>query len=178
MKREELAHILRAAADVTGDGDILVIGSQAILASYEESELPLEATASIEADIAFLDDEKEEKADRVDGAIGEASMFHETNGYYGQGVSVSTAVLPTGWEDRVVRFVWGDPGKANAVCLDPHDLVLAKLAAGREKDIDFARALMRHKRVEASSLIDRLEDLPVPGAVRRRIRRFIDSERI
>jgi hypothetical protein len=37
-----------------------------------------------------------EKADKVDGAIGELSTFHETSGYYAQGVSVSTAILPSG----------------------------------------------------------------------------------
>lgn len=85
MRRSDLAHILRAATEVSDDGEILVIGSQAILAAYSETELPPEATVSIEADIAFLDDSDDEKADRVDGAIGEASMFHSQFGYYGQG---------------------------------------------------------------------------------------------
>lgn len=61
---------------MSDDGKILMIGSQAILAAYSETELPPEATVSIEADMTFLDDSREEKADRVDGAIGEASMFH------------------------------------------------------------------------------------------------------
>jgi len=80
MTREELAHVLRAACDITGDPHILVIGSQSILASFDESQLPLEATMSAEADIAFLDDPDEAKSDRVFGAIGEDSMFHGTNG--------------------------------------------------------------------------------------------------
>lgn len=64
-----------------------MIGSQAILAAYSETELPPEATVSIEADIAFLDDSDDEKADRVDGAIGEASMFHSQFGYYAPSAS-------------------------------------------------------------------------------------------
>ena len=56
----------------------------------------------MEADIAFFDDPADAKADQVDGAIGELSAFHETFGYYAQGVSVSTAVLPEGWRDRVI----------------------------------------------------------------------------
>ena len=99
-----------AAADAARGGHILVVGSQAILASFSERELPLEATVSIEADIAFFNDDDEAKADKVDGAIGEASMFHQSFGYYGQGVGLSTAVLPSGWEKRVVPFVWGDWG--------------------------------------------------------------------
>ncbi|MFV1961245.1 MAG: DUF6036 family nucleotidyltransferase [Acidimicrobiia bacterium] len=173
MKREDLAHIIRAAAAVTDDARILVIGSQAILATFNEAELPPEATASLEADLAFISDENEEKADQVDGAIGEASRFHQSFGYYGQGVGLATATLPAGWEDRLVPFEWGDTGVAEAVCLDPHDLVIAKLVAGREKDFDFAAALLERGQVEAATLLLRAEDLPVPGAVQRRIRNFI-----
>ena len=175
MKRAELAHILRAAADATDDKRILVIGSQAILASFPEDELPVEATVSIEADIAFFDDADEAKADRVDGAIGELSMFHQSFGYYGQGVGLSTAVLPAGWEDRLIAFERGDTGNAAAVCLDPHDLVLAKLVAGRRKDNDFGRALIANGHVGVEQLLRRVRDLPVPGATMRRIERFIEQ---
>jgi hypothetical protein len=51
-----------------------------------------------------LDDPTDAKADQVDGAIGELSAFHETFGYWAQGVSVSTAVLPEGWRDRVIAL--------------------------------------------------------------------------
>ena len=95
MKREQLEHLLRAASSIVGDRDILVVGSQAVLGSIPDERLPSEATTSIEADLAFLDDPVDEKADQVDGAIGELSQFHETHGYYAQGVSVVTAILPS-----------------------------------------------------------------------------------
>jgi hypothetical protein len=174
MRRDELAHIIRAASGVTEDGKILVIGSQAILASYPDTELPAEATFSIEADIAFLDDSGEEKADQVDGAIGEASRFHSEFGYYGQGVGLSTAKLPKGWEDRVVPFEWGDTGSAEAVCLESHDLVLAKLVAGREKDLEFAEALIARGLIDPEVLLERVDDLPALGAIQRRVRGFIE----
>src|SRR6266508_2921970 len=60
MNRSELAHILRAAGKIAEDPDILVIGSQSILGSYDERELPDEATRSIEADIAYFDDRDDE----------------------------------------------------------------------------------------------------------------------
>lgn len=173
MRRSDLAHILRAAADVSDDGKILVIGSQAILAAHSESVLPPEATVSIEADIAFFDDSNDEKADQVDGAIGEASMFHSQFGCYGQGTGLSTAKLPKGWEDRLVPFEWGDTGGANAVCLEPHDLVLAKLVAGREKDYEFADALIDRGLVAPEVLLKRVDDLPVVGGIKRRVRNFI-----
>ena len=119
MKRSQLAHILRAACAVANDPHILVIGSQSILGSIGEDGLPSAATASIEADIAFFDDPTEAKSDKVDGAIGEDSMFHETYGVYGQGVGLSTAHLPSGWQDRLVRF--DDPEAAPSE-LTPSDV--------------------------------------------------------
>ena len=59
-----------------------VIGSQAILGSPAEDELPPATTLSMEADVAFFDDADNHKSDLVDGAIGELSPFHEMYGYY------------------------------------------------------------------------------------------------
>ncbi|MEN8115183.1 MAG: DUF6036 family nucleotidyltransferase [Actinomycetota bacterium] len=174
MNRTELAHVLRAAANVAGDGRILVIGSQAILATYPADELPETVTMSVEADIAFFDDAYNTKSDMVDGAIGEDSMFHQTFGYYGQGVSVSTATLPEGWEDRLVDFTAVDSEPAEGVCLDPVDLVVAKLVAGREKDLSFAADLVSSDHVTSAELRERTELLRVVGAVKRRVLGSID----
>jgi hypothetical protein len=169
VKRSELAHILRAACSIVEEPRILVIGSQSILGSFREDELPSEATRSIEADVAFFDDPDEVKSDAVDGAIGEESAFHEAFGIYGQGVGISTATLPTGWQDRLVAF--DDPGArpSEALCLDPHDLVVSKLVAGREKDYAFARALLAAGLVDADVLRSRAELLPGIQAIRRRV---------
>jgi hypothetical protein len=73
MTREQLEHVLRAASRIAEVPDVLVIGSQSLLGSLTENELPVEATASIEVDVAFFDDPHDAKADLVDGAIGELS---------------------------------------------------------------------------------------------------------
>ena len=121
MNREQLAHVVRAAPTITGDGDIVIIGSQAILGTADVGRLPEEATMSIEADVAFRDDVDARKADAVDGAIGELSQFHETYGYYAQGVEIRTAVLPAGWEDRAEILDRPDSRPGYARCLEPHD---------------------------------------------------------
>jgi len=155
MNRDQLAHILRAAATIADDAHILVIGSQSILGSFDDSALPDAAIASIEVDVAFLDDPGAQKADLVDGAIGEMSSFHQTFGIYGQGVEVSTAVLPSGWEDRVVMFEPKDARPSQARCLDPHDLVISKLVAHRPKDLEFAGALIHAELVSFKTLKQR-----------------------
>jgi len=50
MNREQLEHLLRAAAQITEDPNIFVIGSQSILGTVPDDQLPCEATASIEVD--------------------------------------------------------------------------------------------------------------------------------
>lgn len=67
MKREDLEHILRAASKIAGDPDVVVLGSQAILGSYHEADLPDAAFASQEADLAFWNDPGDTKSTTVDG---------------------------------------------------------------------------------------------------------------
>ena len=43
-------------------------------------------------------------------------------------------------------------------CLEPHDLAIAKFVAGREKDMAFNAALIRHGMVHGSVLLERLDD--------------------
>jgi hypothetical protein len=61
--------------------------AQSILASYDEDNVPPDATMSREADVAFWDDPDNTISDTLDGAIGEMSQFDSTFGYYAQGVS-------------------------------------------------------------------------------------------
>ncbi|WZO48814.1 hypothetical protein MRBLWH11_001673 [Microbacterium sp. LWH11-1.2] len=150
-----------------------MIGSQAIHGAFAEHDLPPLAMVSREADIAFWNDEQDLLADRLDGAIGELSMFDQTHGYYAQGVSVATAILPEGWRGRVVPFEHVDAGEARAHCLDPHDLALSKLVAAREKDRDFVQALLEANLLDAVILDQRAESLPITRIQISTIRRFL-----
>ena len=169
MNRVQLLHVLRAASDVVQRGDIVVVGSQSILAARDDEHLPVEATRSIEVDIAFIDDTGDEKADRIDGAIGELSRFHQTFGYYGQGVSLTTPVLPSGWEDRLIEL---DPPRlgARVRALEPHDCVVSKLVAWRPKDLEFGAALLATGVVDAETLRERIAALPASVSSAHRIR--------
>ncbi len=137
MTRQQLAHLLRRACAVVGDVDVLVLGSQSILGSFDENELPPQATASQEADIAFVNDPARDKADHVDVAIGEMSDFHRSNGVYAEGVHIDTAILPNGWRDRLVSWTVESSRPAKPRFLEPHDLAVAKLAAGRGEGQSF-----------------------------------------
>jgi hypothetical protein len=169
VKREELSHLLRAACTIVDDSEILVIGSQSILGSHHEDDLPERALLSMEADLAFLDDDADaSKALDVEGVLGEFSPFHIMNSYYAQGVSVSTAQLPAGWQDRVVQYDMRSADPAKAVCLEPHDLVISKLIAYRDKDREFAMALLQARLIDVDVLRERVKDVPTAHPVARR----------
>lgn len=172
MKREHLEHVLRAASRIAEDPNVLVIGSQSILGNIADDRLPAAATASIEVDVAFFDDDDETKADAVDGAIGELSPFHETFGYYAQGVSTSTAI-PDGWQDRVVVVDTAATAPGRGLCIESHDCVLSKLAAGREKDYAFAEALVGAELIDVAELHRRLPSLPADQRAVERIAQWL-----
>lgn len=159
MNRKEFDHALRAAASVLGESELMVIGSQAIHGSLR-GPLPEEAERSIEVDIVAFDDPDSAKADLIDGTIGEASVFHETFGFYAEGVSEGTATLPDGWMDRLVRYESPMIPGVVVWCLEPHDLWLSKAVAHRPKDIEYCTALVRDGFVDVDVLAARAEAIP------------------
>lgn len=154
MKRAHFEHAVRAAGAILGTSELIVIGSQAVHASIDV-ELP-EAERSIEVDIAAVDDRDGTRADLIDGAIGELSQFQETFGYYAQGVTPDTAVLPRGWRKRLVPYRSDATAGVTALCLELHDLWISKAIAGRPKDREFCRALLERVLVDPAVLRRRL----------------------
>lgn len=51
--------------------------------------------------------------------------------------------------------------------------MLARLVAGREKDYELADALIDRGLIDPKVLLERVDGLPVVGAIKRRIRTFI-----
>ncbi len=159
----QLEHIIRAASQISDDPEIVVIGSQAIHA--QPRRLPPIAFQSAEADVYPRN--YPDRADDIDAAIGELSSFHGTYGYYAHGVSPRTAILPTGWEQRLIRVSGPNTEGATGLCLDPHDLVLSKYAAGRERDLAFNRAVIGYGCITRRKLVGLVPSMPLDDAAKR-----------
>jgi hypothetical protein len=168
MKKQQLDHILRAAGSITGEKQFIIVGSQALHAKF--ADLPDDIVASVEVDLIAKGD-----PDRTEwlNAIGQDSPFHDEFGYYADPVDEGTAILPKGWKGRLVNLPPGDTGGVRALCLDPHDLAIAKYAARRAKDLRFNRELARRRIVTQKRLLELVETTPVSKDVRERIRRDI-----
>jgi hypothetical protein len=136
MRRAELEHLIRAAAVVADDQELVVIGSQAVLGQFPDA--PDELLVSREADVYPRN--HPERAIEIDGSLGDGSYFGAT-----------------GW------------------CLEIHDLLLSKCAAGRERDWQFVEQAVRHGLADPIELRRRVFDLPISAASLDPIRRMVDG---
>lgn len=149
MQRSELAHVLRASSAIANETSFVLIGSQAILLLLDAP--PPDLLRSTEIDL--YPSLHPEKSDLIDGAIGAFSTFHDTFGYHADGVGPESASLPKDWMVRAVLSYIGD---ITAICPDLHDLTVSKCAAGRPKDANYVRVLLKHRLVKLDTLIERI----------------------
>lgn len=154
MKRENLEHIIRAAGDLLGENEIIVVGSQAILGAIPDG-LPKRTTLSIEVDVMAREDPEGEKAFLINGAIGEMTHFQSTHGYYAEGVGEGVARFPAGWEERLVRVSTDATNGVTGLCAEPYDICVAKLLAGRKKDFEYVGSLIKSGHINPAALLER-----------------------
>jgi hypothetical protein len=171
MQRFELEHIIRASGDIAKDDEIIVIGSQSILGQFPDA--PVRLLVSMEMDVYPRNNP--ELADKIDGAIGEGSLFHEQNGYYAQGVGPETAVLPNDWEDRLIIVNNENTNGVSGLCLEVHDLAISKFVAARPKDLEYIQELIRQQMIEKTTLTERLAETQLSEAEQASIKMRIES---
>jgi hypothetical protein len=171
MKKQEVDHVLRAAGRTTGEKQFIIIGSQSLHGKYPD--LPDSLVRSFEVDLMAS-----KNADRTKwlNVIGVYSPFHESFGYYADPVDQKTATLPKGWKGRLVNLPAGDTEGVQGLCLDPHDLAIAKYVARREEDIVFTRELANRGIVSRDRLLALLDQTSVSEEVRGRIHTHIAKD--
>lgn len=171
MRYDQLEHAIRAACDVSGDTELLIFGSQAILGTYPDA--PESLRASIEVDVQAKN--RPEMTDSIDGALGMESQFHATHGFYVHGVSIEVAKLPEGWKERTVSVSHpvGTRG-CTGLCIEAHDLAASKLVAYREKDRVFVTTLLIEGLINGEVLLERIKSLPVDEETRTRLTRWAE----
>jgi hypothetical protein len=168
MKKQQVDHVLRAAGRITGEKQFIIIGSQSLHGKYPD--LADDIVLSVEVDLIAKRD-----ASRTEwlNVIGQDSRFHDQFGYYADPVDETTATLAKGWKARLINLPVGDTGGVTGLCLDPHDLAIAKYAAAREKDAVFTRELASRGIVSNDRLLALVDDTPVSEDIRQRIRAHI-----
>lgn len=164
LRRTAIDHMLRASAAIIGHGRFVMIGSGAAIAIHQKR-LPAAMMLTKEIDIypeGVAD--PEDLSNVVEAAIGVGSPFAISFGYYVDGVSPGTAKLPDGWHDRLIPYTSPDAPGVTALCLELVDLAVAKLCAGREKDIIWLRAAFGAGLLTRAQVEQRLALLTHPEA--------------
>jgi len=169
MRRYQLEHAIRTACQIIGRPEVIVVGSQSILGTFDETRLPADATMSPEVDILPIADDNAEVArlaDIIEGVAGEFSPFEDLHGFSIDGVDMETSALPDGWRGRLVKVQNANTAAPSGTpqftgwCLDKEDLCVAKLCAFREKDQNFVAALLESGLVAAEVIAERLPTVP------------------
>ena len=168
MKKHQLDHILRAAGDITGQRQFVIVGSQALHGKYPN--LADDIVMSAEVDLFAP---RQPDATELLNEIGVDSPFHVTHGFYADPVDEGTAVLPKGWKGRLVNLPAGDTGGVRGLCLEPHDLAISKYVASRDKDRIFTQELARRGLVDREKLLALVEQTPISAEVKARVRAAI-----
>lgn len=125
---------------------------------------PEDMLRSDEADV--YPKNKPERWELIDGAIGELSAFHDTFGYYAQGVEEGVATLPQGWRERLVPLSTPGTRGATGYCLEIHDLLISKYVANRDKDRRYCRAAIKAGLAHKQTLEARLAATEVETTLR------------
>jgi len=155
MQREQFHQLLTRAAEICGRQELIIFGSQSVHAVTAAP--PVEVLISVECDI-WLRDELEVSA-RLKDELGEGSAFAKTTGVYADALPPDLPLVPDGWEQRLVRY---DVGNVTACCLEIHDLIVSKLAAGRLKDYEFIAAVLMSKLAQKGEVMRRIQTFPDP----------------
>ena len=190
MKRDELEHIIRASGEIAEVKKVIIFGSQSILAQFPDlSNLISEPDysqrsiliqnceilqGSIEADVMIPD--SREKTELVEAVLGELSIFHDTFGYYAQGVDLSTSKLPQGWENRLIEVCNENTKGVSGMCLEIHDLIVSKLYANRGKDMSFFKAAVNLSLLSKETLFNRLKKVSISDSRKNKIENYIKKE--
>jgi hypothetical protein len=116
-----------------------------------------------------------ERADLIEGSIGELSPFHQTFGYYAQSVGEETALLPRDWKERLVVLQNENTRGARGLCLEANDLLVSKIIAGRDKDFEFLREAARNRLTNPAILLDRLATVKAEPEVLQNARAAIEK---
>jgi hypothetical protein len=184
---EDLARVVRALAGAFQAEEVFIIGSQAILASMPDA--PEAARESPEVDAfpgnarvwEIAQQEIEPGVNHIASEyifknFGEGSQFHDTHGFFIDGVDETTATFPRGWKSRAVRAkIEVDGRMVEGVAPSPVDLVVSKLARLDPKDRWFVEAIHKAKPLDLKLVQQRIQQTNLDPAVAQRAIDYVRS---
>ena len=162
MKREQFELALRLAGEVSKDSDFIVFGSQSILGSVARP--PKTCLVSMELDL--YPRRYPQATGLISTKLGTRSMFSQKNGFFVDCVTPDLVAFPSDWTERLITFRTKRTGGVTGWCVELHDAAASKLSAGREKDLNYVKALLKARLIKPLILKRRIATLPIGSSHR------------
>jgi hypothetical protein len=154
---EKVEHGLRAAAEVLGTKELVLIGSAT--AVFGGGRYSARMSRSEEIDTYSPDPKARDTVELH--AIGADSRFFETHGFYVDGVSPDTARMPADWRERAAtRPLRSDP-EIRVTVPELNDVALSKMVAWREKDAGWLEDAAMLGRIDPVAMAERIDRMPL-----------------
>jgi hypothetical protein len=159
---EDLQRAVRAIATEFGTDKVFIIGSQAVLVEWPDAPTDMTSTPEIDAypgnaKLWQAMNSDMEASEHINALFGYGSQFHQTHGFYIDGVDEGTAKLPPGWEDRAwVRKLDIGGKTVSVVAPSAEDLIVSKLARLDPKDQEFIEAYNTGRPLDLTLIEDRV----------------------
>lgn len=154
---EKVEHGLRAAAEILGTRELVLIGSATALIGGGRFTLRMARSNEIDT---YSPDPKARGSDALE-VIGVASRFYDTYKFYVDGVTPETARMPSDWRGRATTSALRTDPSINVVVPELNDVALSKMIAWREKDIGWLEDATVLGRIDPVAMAARIDRMPL-----------------
>jgi len=115
-------------------------------------------------------------SEEINAFFGQGSVFHESHGFYIDGVDETTAKFPEDWRDRAVSIqVEVDSNMVTVIAPSVEDLVVAKLHRLWEKDRTYIAMRHASRPINKDMVRVRLESCSPANEILQAAHTFLDT---
>jgi len=154
---EKVEHGLRAAAEILGTRELVLIGSATAVIGGGRYTLRMARSDEIDT---YSPDPRALSGDAL-AVVGSDSRFFETHGFYVDGVSPDTARMPSDWRDRASTAALRSDPSIRVTVPDLGDVALSKMVAWREKDVGWLEDAAMLGRIDPVAMAARIDAMPL-----------------
>lgn len=153
-----MVHVIRAIVNHTGYYAFAVFGSQAVLGHFYEKgyDFNYQFNESEEIDITAVPDNPV-ISDELTTYFGETAQFARTFGYYVDGISMYTPILPNDWTERSLHL---EIEGAKIIFPSMEDIAISKYVANRGKDMEFIDLMWKEDLLDGQKMLELVDLLP------------------
>lgn len=172
MDRSSLSLIIETVRRVAPEVSLIIFGSTSALATWPDLPEHVDTYLQTRDTDLILNPWEDQIAWLLHRTVGRLSVFDQEHGFYADIISPAAfSNFPQDFRDRLVPL----PGCPNVQALDPHDMTVAKLFAGRPKDLQLISILLATGRLDEAKVRRLLWNMKMEEKWIVKTNRFLDE---